>query len=210
MALSPIHKRIDTATRPHSSKSTPIQKNKIFAWITLLLLTSLPLVAIGSILATPFIPQAIFIGLSSLAIFLVSIFALSIVVNYVSTSLSTPSPSLQPTTRPRDLDLSKLDTRHNRLLHHVIQRDEQQYQLQTKPKSRRKAARPYDPSSDTSPNTTPSAKKRSSVLQFLQHKLSSSSLSSDSDSSAKTIHAKNPEVRNQPWTSASSKRTPTD
>lgn len=203
MTPSPVHKHIDTATRSHSSKGITIQKS--IAWITLFLLTLLSLSAIGSILATPFIPQAIFVGLSSLAIFLVSIFALSIMVSYIPSSPSTPPPSLQPTTRPRDLDLSKLDTRHNRLLHHVIQNDEQQYQKEKKvtrsSQSKRKTVQPHDPSSGTSPNTTPSVKKRSSVLQFLRHKPSSSSLSSDSDSSTTTNDTKKTEVRHQSWIS---------
>lgn len=202
MTPSPIPERVETTMSP-PSVTTASKGKKLFAWLTVFILITLPVISFGAILVSPFIPQAIFLGLGALASFLVATVALSIVVSYLS---SLPSTPVIKTTRPRDLDLSQLDARHNRLLHDLIQEDEKKYQQEKKeasvPRSRRKSVPSQDVSQETSSSSSssPVRKKRTSVLKFLRPKqLSSSSSSSDSDFLEETSIPRSSTIQNQPW-----------
>ncbi|AHK63006.1 hypothetical protein [Chlamydia avium] len=195
MTSSPVHKHAETAQSANSSVTALTKGKKLLAWITLFILTLFPLVFLGALLITPFIPQAVFIGLGSLAVFLLSISTLSIMASYLSPS--TPSPTLNPVTRPRDLDLSKLDTRHNRLLHEIIRQDEQKYQQEKKnvrsSRFTRKASKSRSQSSESSSSelSPPLSKKPMSVPTS----------SSDSDTSPKASDKRIMPIQNRPWLS---------
>ncbi|QVE48870.1 DUF456 domain-containing protein [Chlamydia crocodili] len=176
----------DTAKKVEGSKG-----GNLIALICMLVLALLTAVMIGGFLVTPFLPEGIYIGITALASLLVGMVLFPIVMS----CLSKPPASV----RPRDLDLSKLDTRHNRLLHEIIKDDEKKYAQEQEEKVRRRRrktvrARPQQTRvQDTSSDETLQPRRKSSaVLNLIRPKsssprassnLSSSDSNSDSDSS---------------------------
>lgn len=72
---------------------------------------------IGGFIAALFSPKGIYIGIAALISLLIGIILFPLII---TCSSKPPVAHI----RPRDLDLSKLDVRYNRLLHETIKEDE--------------------------------------------------------------------------------------
>ncbi|SYX08807.1 IncA protein [Chlamydia poikilotherma] len=183
----------DTAKKVEGKKgSNPI------ALICMVILALLTAVMMGGFLATPFLLEGIYIGITALASLLVGMALFPIIMS----CLSKPPVSV----RPRDLDLSKLDTRHNRLLHEIIKDDEKKYVQEQEGKVRRRQrktvrARPQqtqvqDTSSDEAPQPR---RKNSTVLNLIRPKSSSPSASSNLSSSDSSQPKTHPSTVTKPY-----------
>ncbi|BAE81457.1 hypothetical protein [Chlamydia felis Fe/C-56] len=169
-----------------AKKSEKKKEGSLIALIGMIVLALLAAVMAGGFLVTPFFPEGVYIGISALASLLISILLFPIFISRFS-------PSTLPT-RPKDLDLSKLDTRYNRLLHEIIKEDEKKYEQEQKEKVQRKPrslrCRPKQQTNESSSDETPKPRRKTSgILNLIRPKTSSSNMSSslsshDSDSSA--------------------------
>ncbi|WP_375793227.1 hypothetical protein O1W69_03750 [Chlamydia sp. 12-01] len=171
----------------------------LISLICMLVLALLTVVMIGGFLSTPFFPEGIYIGITALASLLIGMILFPVIMSCLS---KPPVP-----VRPKDLDLSKLDTRHNRLLHEIIKDDEKKYAQEQEEKTQRKQRKTSKMRSQqlatqkTSSSETPQPRRKTStILNLIRPKTCSSntsSLDSDSDSDS-TITNKRPHAVTKP------------
>ncbi|WP_348663880.1 hypothetical protein [Chlamydia vaughanii] len=202
---SPTHKNTLISIEP--SKGQQVAKKKghnIFAIISMLVLCILALVMTGALLATPFFPEAVYLGLGALGAILIVLIILPIAMSFLS------RPTAIADVRPKDLDMSKLDTRYNRLLHDVIKEDEDKFKQEQEVKAKkvkfRRAPRPrpqpIESSSSSSDSSAPQRIRRSSVLNLIRPKQPKPEESEDSDSmSSDPLPMRSPVIA-RPWTSS--------
>ncbi|MEF9497322.1 hypothetical protein [Chlamydia sp. 04-14] len=170
-----------TITTDPTKKVEGKKGSNLIALICMLVLALLTAVMMGGFLVTPFLPEGIYIGITALASLLVGMVLFPIIMSCLSKPLVA--------VRPRDLDLSKLDTRHNRLLHEIIKDDEKKYAQEQEGKIRRRQrrtlkARPQTQAQSTSSDETPKQRRKTStVLSLIRPKGSSTSASSNLSSS---------------------------
>ncbi|CAH63764.1 serine rich exported protein [Chlamydia abortus] len=190
-----------TITQNSEHNTAVLKRNKLITLICLLIMALLALIMVGGFLATPFFAAGMYIGMAALASLLISMVVFPLVISYL------PQPSTH--VRPRDLDLSKLDVRHNRLLHEIIKEDEKKYAQEQEVKQQRRQRRslrslpqrrPVEvSSSDEAPKPR---RKTSSVLNLMRPRSSSSasshSSSHDSDSSSGEHQTQQPMVVTRP------------
>ncbi|MEF9519813.1 hypothetical protein SBV45_05145 [Chlamydia crocodili] len=186
-----------TITTDAAKKVEGKKGSNLIALICMLVLALLTAVMLGGFLATPFIPEGIYIGITALASLLVGLVLFPIIMSCLS---KPPVP-----VRPRDLDLSKLDTRHNRLLHEIIKDDEKKYVQEQEGKVQRRQrktlrARPEQKrAQETSSDETPRPRRKTSpVLNLIRPKNSSSSASSNLSSSNSDSDSDSSSPRTQP------------
>ncbi|AAP05067.1 IncA family protein [Chlamydia caviae] len=179
-----------TITAEPSKEVESKKRNSLIALICLLVLALLAVVMLGGFLVTPFFPGGVYIGIAALSSLLVGMVLFPIIMSCLS-----KSPANIPV-RPKDLDLSKLDTRHNRLLHEIIKKDEKKYAQEQEEKIQKKQRRPLrtrpqqKQAQETSSDESPKPRRRTSpILDLIRPKspssnTSSSPSSSDSDTDA--------------------------
>lgn len=108
--LQPIH------------KCQRIQKITLTALLILLVLSLIAMV--GAFISTVFTPAGIKVGLILLGVFLTTaLLTLSCLCAILKPKAISGKSVTKPEVRPKDLDLTKLDTRYNALLHEKIKED---------------------------------------------------------------------------------------
>ncbi|QXE27258.1 IncA family protein [Chlamydia buteonis] len=188
-------------TQNSAQKTESTKRNSLVTLISMLVIALLTVIMIGGFLATPFFPEGIYIGISALVSLLISLVLFPLIIS----CLSKPPAHV----RPRDLDLSKLDARHNRLLHEIIKEDEKKYTQEQEVKLQRRQRRSLrslpqrrQVEVTSSDEIQKRRRKTSPILNLIRPSNSSSASSNssslDSDSSSSDHQTPQPVVVTRP------------
>ncbi len=201
-ATVPKNQTSCTITRNSEQKTESSQKNRLIISISILILALLAVIMIGGFIAALFSPKGIYIGITALISLLIGIILFPLMI---TCSSKPPVAHI----RPRDLDLSKLDVRYNRLLHETIKEDEKKYAKEQEAKLQRRQRRSLrtlprrkQVEASSSDEVQKPRRRTSSVLNLIRPRNSSSpssnSSSLDSDDSSSDHNTQQPIVLPKP------------